>query len=72
MPVMDGWQFLEEFNKHEDLKKVITVIIMLTTSVNPADVAKTEKIFGKAHYHYKPLTLEMINEIITEHFPENL
>ena len=51
MPVMDGWQFLEEYNKLEKVQKGKGVVIMLTTSLNPADIAKTEKIFGTGYFH---------------------
>jgi len=70
MPVMDGWQFLEEYDKLEDVQKGKVVVIMLTTSLNPADIAKTKKRFGNDSFKYKPLTLEMINEIMQKHFPE--
>ena len=72
MPVMDGWQFLEEYDKLEDVQKGKVVVIMLTTSLNPADIAKTKKRFGNDSFKYKPLTLEMINEIMQKHFPQYL
>ena len=70
MPVMDGWQFLEEYNKLEEVQKGNVVIIMLTTSLNPADITKTKIMFGDNYFKYKPLTLEMLNEIMQKHFPE--
>jgi CheY-like chemotaxis protein len=72
MPVMDGWEFLEEYQKLDDIKKGGLVIIMLTTSLNPDDRKIAEKIIGVNGFKYKQLTLEMINEIIKTNFPENL
>jgi CheY-like chemotaxis protein len=72
MPVMDGWQFLEEYNKLDEIQKGNVVVIMLTTSLNPADIAKTKNMFGEDCFKYKPLTMEMINEIMQKHFPEYL
>ena len=72
MPVMDGWQFLEEYNKLEEVQKGNVVVIMLTTSLNPADIAKTKIMFGDDCFKYKPLTLEMIGDIMQKHFPEYL
>ncbi|MEP0365951.1 MAG: response regulator [Cyclobacteriaceae bacterium] len=37
MPVMDGWEFLEEYDKLEEQQKAGIVIVMLTTSLNPKD-----------------------------------
>jgi CheY-like chemotaxis protein len=37
MPVMDGWEFLEEYEKLEPEFKAKTVVIMLTSSLNPDD-----------------------------------
>ena len=72
MPVMDGWQFLYEYNKLEDVQQGKTVVIILTTSLNPNDRIQSEKLFGSGHYQYKPLTLELIHEIIQKHFPDYL
>ena len=72
MPVMDGWEFLEEFNNLEEVKKRKVVITMLTTSINPADKLKAGKLIGSSCFHYKPLTMEMINMIMKNHFAEYL
>ncbi len=37
MPAMNGWEFLDEYNKLSDEQKASVIIIMLTTSLNPAD-----------------------------------
>ena len=70
MPVMDGWQFLEEYDKLEDVQKGKVVVVILTTSFNPADIAKTEEKFGTGYFLCKPLTLGMISDIMQKHFPE--
>ena len=72
MPVMDGWEFLEEYNKLEDAQKGRVVFIMLTTSCNPADRAKAEMIIGHDCFQYKPLTMKMINDILQKSFPDYL
>jgi CheY-like chemotaxis protein len=71
MPVMDGWEFLEEYQKLEDIKKGKTVITMLTTSINPADQIKAEKMMDASCFQYKPLTLATIRLIMQKHFPKN-
>ena len=72
MPVMDGWEFLEEYRKLEDAQKGKVILIMLTTSLNPADISKAKKTLGTGYFKYKPLTLELLNEIMKQHFPEYL
>ncbi len=72
MPVINGWEFLEEYQKLDDAIKGKVVIIMLTTSLNPTDLTKTEKKLGGKCFQYKPLTLKMINEIMLSHFPDYL
>lgn len=72
MPVMDGWEFLEEYNKLEDAQKGNVVFIMLTTSLNPVDKIKAEKMIDSGCFQFKPLTQEMILDIIEKRFPEYL
>jgi len=72
MPVMDGWEFLEEYQKLDDIQKGRAVFIMLTTSCNPADRARAELIIGHDCFRYKPLTIRMINDILQKYFPDYL
>lgn len=72
MPVMDGWGFLEEYHKLEDVQKGKIVFIMLTTSLNPADKNKADTMISDACFQFKPLSLEMIDEILQKHFPKSI
>ena len=72
MPVMDGWTFLEEYDKLDDILKSKIVFVMLTTSVNPADKIKLEMRKERIDFVHKPLTLKLIDEIMQSHFPEYL
>ena len=69
---MDGWEFLEEYHRLDVGQKGKIVFIMLTTSLNPVDKIKAEKLLENGCFHFKPLTLQMINDIIRQHFPEYL
>ncbi len=68
MPVMDGWEFLEAYHHLEESQKTKAIIVMLTTSFNPDDKTRAEKNANISGFKYKPLTMEMVNEIMTEHF----
>jgi CheY-like chemotaxis protein len=70
MPVMDGWEFLEEYHQLEEHKKGNIIIIMLTTSLNPDDKSRAENISDVSGYKNKPLKLEMIKDIMRKHFPD--
>jgi len=70
MPIMDGWEFLDEYRKLADIHKAKVIVIMLTTSLNPADITRSEKTLGSGCYQFKPLTLQMIDKIMEEYFPD--
>jgi len=66
MPGMNGWEFLEEYNKLDKSLQSRVIVIMLTTSENPDDQIKAVNIV--TDFKTKPLTKEMLEEIITTHF----
>lgn len=63
MPVMDGFEFLEEFEKMEYIKKNPIPIFLLTTSTNVRDIEKAKRYRVNA-YIEKPLTEEKIVKIM--------
>lgn len=60
MPLMDGFQFLEEFEKLSDLIKKKCKIVMLTSSINPQDFSRSKKYNTVLLYLNKPLSHENI------------
>lgn len=70
MPKMNGWEFLIEYNKLNLHQDSMVIIIMLTTSLNPADREHAKHIAAINGFETKPLTEEIINKIINNHFPE--
>jgi CheY-like chemotaxis protein len=69
MPIMDGWQFLEEYVKLKPrIGKVIT-IYMVTSSVDPVDEEYARKITEISDYIVKPVRPEMLKEIIDNYTP---
>jgi len=63
MPLMDGFQFLEEFERMSDLIKNQCNVIMLTSSLNPQDLMKAKKNKHIVKYINKPLTLDNLRKI---------
>ena len=64
MPIMNGWQFLEEYEKLSDTKKATIMVIMLTSSVNYDDKKKAEKLDFIKKFINKPLDDDKIKEIM--------
>lgn len=69
MPRMNGWEFLEEYKKLDKEMKAQIVVVMLTTSDNPDDKRKAISMGVAAHFKTKPLTKEMLDEVIEKNFP---
>lgn len=70
MPGMDGWEFLESYEQLVESQKSKIVLVMLTTSLNPDDKNKSEHIKSIDGFRNKPLTIEILQGIIDEHFSE--
>lgn len=61
MPIMDGWEFLEALN-NENIEGNVWVI-MLTSSVNPADRKKADSYKQVLEYIEKPLNETKLNSL---------
>lgn len=68
MPAMNGWEFLAKYNELQKEHKGDTVIVMLTTSLDPEDEVKAKKIKGVAAFRLKPLTKKILHEILDTYF----
>jgi CheY-like chemotaxis protein len=60
MPLMDGFQFLDEFEKLTPITKNKCKIVMLTSSINPQDFSRSKKYNNVKLYLNKPLSHESI------------
>jgi CheY-like chemotaxis protein len=58
MPEMNGWEFIEEFNKIESEKARATVINILSSSDSEKDIKKAGLINRISNFFTKPLTPE--------------
>ena len=68
MPGMNGWEFLEEYNKLDKALQSGIIIVMLTTSDNPDDKLKAERWGLISGFKTKPLTKKMMDDIIEQYF----
>ena len=63
MPLMDGYQFLDEFGKLDGAIKDKVKIIMLTSSINPHDERTAKSYPFVKQFLHKPLTKEMLVDL---------
>ncbi len=70
MPVMDGWEFLSEYHNLPAEQKADILLIMLTTSPNPDDMDKALALPDVDGFRRKPVTAEMLTDIMEEYFEE--
>ncbi len=64
MPVKDGWNFLEDFEKiFETLVKPMT-IYMVSSSIDPRDVQRAENNPYIKEYVTKPITIDKLHQLI--------
>jgi CheY-like chemotaxis protein len=71
MPRLNGWEFLDRYRELDTERKAAVVIIMLTTSINPADEKRAGTIPEVNGFESKPLTHEMVNNIMEKFFPND-
>jgi len=63
MPLMDGFQFLDEFEKLSEATKTNSKVVMLTSSINPQDLNRSKKHRYVAEYINKPLSQESLMKL---------
>ena len=68
MPVMNGWEFLKSYQQLEVAKRAAKLILMTTTSLNPAELESVQSnplINGTMK---KPLNAALTKELLKQHF----
>jgi CheY-like chemotaxis protein len=68
MPAMDGWEFLVQYRSLSPEKKAHTVLIMLTTSLNPDDEQRTLAIPEVSGFEHKPLNQVRLELLLNKYF----
>jgi response regulator of citrate/malate metabolism len=67
MPDMDGWEFLQEFQKIKDKLMKNVEIHIITSSNHPKDISRAQSFPEVKSYLQKPVTLEALQEVVANY-----
>ncbi|WP_108803845.1 response regulator [Aquimarina sp. Aq107] len=68
MPSMNGWEFIEAYNKLGDDIIKHSKLMILTTSSNPNDISRSKTVKGVSDYIVKPLSNQKLDHILKTYF----
>ena len=66
MPVMNGFEFLEEYKDLPETVQQKAKVIMLSSSINPRDVEKAKGFSQVMDYMNKPLSQASLKDLMQE------
>jgi len=61
MPIMDGWQFLDEFTTIESHKQI--TIYIVSSSIDPMDINRVKRYESVSNYIVKPISIDTLKQI---------
>ncbi|QXP79968.1 MULTISPECIES: response regulator [Winogradskyella] len=64
MPIMDGWQFLDEFVKIESHKSI--TIYIVSSSIDPVDLNRAKRYDNIKNYIIKPISFKKLESILQD------
>ncbi len=63
MPIMDGWEFIEQFTKIKNrFNKAITLYVV-SSSINPVDIDRAKSLNSIKDYLVKPVKIDQLETI---------
>ena len=67
MPVMGGWEFLDNFSKEKYTSQYTnTKVIVLSSTIDPHDIEKAKTYSMVIDFMSKPITIEMLESLKVE------
>jgi CheY-like chemotaxis protein len=67
MPEMDGWEFIQEFQKIKDQLTKNIEIHIISSSNHPKDISRAESFPEVKAYLQKPVTLEALQDAVARY-----
>ncbi|WP_114783874.1 response regulator [Botryobacter ruber] len=68
MSVMDGFEFLDEYQRFEEIDKAKSIMLMLTSSASFYDLERLKNYPDVKKHYSKPLTEADVREIVQQYF----
>lgn len=68
MPLMNGWEFLEECHRRDPAGEKDVIVFVVTSSLNPDDLERARSFSKVSEYFTKPLDFVELEEAIGQHF----
>ena len=66
MPEIDGWEFLDEFVALPQTVQQKTLVVMLTSSIDISDIARSRTYKPVRDFLSKPLSSDNLNTLISD------
>lgn len=63
MPIMNGWEFLDEFTKIKTQSRKKVIIYVVSSSVDSRDVEKAKQYHVVSDYVVKPITIDSLKDL---------
>jgi CheY-like chemotaxis protein len=67
MPRMDGWEFIDEYKKIDLNLRNQSLVFLLTSSIDPSDLAKAKAIEEIKELRDKPIDEKLVLEIFDKY-----
>lgn len=64
MPIVDGWMFLEDFEKLKTKLAKEFPIYMVSSSIDPRDMSRAKEFVEVKDFVVKPVTIERFTELL--------
>ncbi|MEW7290659.1 response regulator [Aquimarina sp. 2304DJ70-9] len=68
MPIMDGWEFISEYQQLDDAYKKSNIILMLGAALSLEDKKTAESIPEIKEFQEKMLTKKIVSDIVSKYF----
>ncbi len=63
MPVMNGWQFLNNLSEYDFPELKNSTLYIVSSSINPADIERSKAINLVKDFLIKPVTVDQLSEV---------
>jgi CheY-like chemotaxis protein len=65
MPRLNGFEFMEGYNKIKDRLSKKSKVYMVSSSIDPADIQRSKEMDGIEDYVSKPLDTNLVTDIVS-------